>query len=122
MDRFRSYVGRHWQALLVVAFLTWRTWRGEFRSQPAMWVAVGFVVVGMLMNLVVMLLNRGMPVRATPEEISEEERADYHPISRSTRLAILSDWIPLGSLMMSPGDIVLFAGVAILLFDLFIGF
>lgn len=121
MGQFLIFVRRHWQAVLALCFFTWRLWRGEFSSRPAMWVAVGLAVVGLTMNLVVILINRGMPARVSHDEISEDEKLHYHPISQSTRLAVLSDWIPLGNLLISPGDIVLFVAVAILLLDAVVG-
>ena len=84
---------------LVSIFFLWRLWRGDFEFNLAMWIAVGLAVVGMLMNLAVILINRGMPAGVTPEEIPEDERPHYHPISQSTHLAILSDWIPVGNLL-----------------------
>jgi sugar lactone lactonase YvrE len=36
-----------------------------------MWVAVGLAVVGLTMNLVVILINRGMPARVSHDEISD---------------------------------------------------
>lgn len=112
----------HWQALFVSLFFMWRLWRGDFESNLAMWIVVGLVVVGMVMDLTVILINRGMPAGVTPEEIPEDERPHYHPISQSNRLAILSDWIPVGNLLISHGDIVLFIAVAILLVDATVGF
>ncbi len=122
MAQFLIYVRRHWQALLVSIFFMWRLRRGDFESNLAMWIAVGLAVVGMVMNLAVILINRGMPGGVTPEEIPYDERPHYHPISQSTRLAILSDWIPVGNLLVSPGDIVLFVAVSILLVEATVGF
>lgn len=118
MARFLTYARRRWQMLLVVLFLTWRLSRDEFGSRPVMWIAVSLAIVGLVMNLVVMLVNRGMPARVRLEEIPEDQRLDYHPIGPSTRLRFLSDWIPVGNLLISPGDIVLFLAIIILLFGL----
>ena len=71
MGQFLIFVRRHWQAVLALCFFTWRLWRGEFSSRPAMWVAVGLAVVGLTMNLVVILINRGMPARVSHDEISD---------------------------------------------------
>jgi hypothetical protein len=110
------------QALMVLAFLAWRLWRGDLSSNRAMWIAVVLAVIGLAMNLAVILINWGMPVRVTPEEIPEEKRPYYHSINPSTRLALLSDWIPLGNLLISPGDIVMFFAAALLLLEPFVGF
>lgn len=122
MAQILIYVGRHWQALLVSIFLICRLWRGDFNSSLAMWLAVGLTVAGITMNLTVILINRGMPAGVTSEEISDEERPHYHPISPNTRLVFLADWIPVGNLLLSPGDLVLLLAVAILLTEAFFGF
>ena len=69
----------------------------------------------MALNLIVIWMNGKMPAAVTPEEIAEEDQADYRPIDESTRLWVLSDWIPLGSWMISPGDVLLFIAAGILL-------
>ena len=114
MTRLLVSVRRHGQALAVLIFLTWHLWRDGVSSR--MWTAVGFSVIGLAMNLLVMLVNGGMPARVEPDQIPDEERPNYHPITPSTRFAWLSDWIPVGNLLISPGDIILFLAVGILLF------
>uniref|UniRef100_A0A7C2NYL0 Uncharacterized protein n=1 Tax=Schlesneria paludicola TaxID=360056 RepID=A0A7C2NYL0_9PLAN len=114
MSRLWIYTRRHWQALLVVLFLLWRMWRDGLQSGPALWLAAGLIVLGMALNLLVIFVNDGMPARVSAEEIGDDERLHYHPLSESTRLAVLSDWIPVGSLLVSPGDILLFVAAAIL--------
>jgi hypothetical protein len=34
------------------------------------------------MNFVVILINRGMPARVSHDEISEDEKLHYHPVSQ----------------------------------------
>lgn len=121
MAQFLIHVGRHWLAMLVSIFLVCRLWRGDFNSSLAMWFADGLTVAGITMNLAVILINRGMPADVTSDEISDEERPHYHPISPTTRLAFLADWIPVGDLLVSPGDIVLFVAIAILLIKALFG-
>ena len=77
-----------------------------------MWLAGGFAIVGMAMNLVVILVNGGMPAQVTVDDIPDEQRSHYHPISPTTHVAWLSDWIPVGSLLISPGDVSLLVAVA----------
>ena len=115
------YLRRHWQALLVLTYFAWMQWREGFSSQIGMWIAAGLAIVGMAMNLVVNIANGGMPAAVKPEEIPDSEQPHYHAIGQSTRLGFLSDWIPVGTLLMSPGDILLVIAVAILLIDPFVG-
>jgi Family of unknown function (DUF5317) len=87
-----------------------------------MWIAAGFAVVGLVMNLVVNLVNGGMPAQVTQDQIPDEARPHYQPISETTRLAWLSDWIPVGNLLMSPGDVALLIAVGLLLVGAYFGF
>lgn len=77
MAQFFIYVRRHWQALLVSIFFLRCLWRCDFESNLAMWIAVGLAVVGMVMNLAVILINRGMPAAVTSKEIADDERPHY---------------------------------------------
>ena len=82
MAQFLIYVRRHWQAMLVSIFFLWRLRRGDFEFNLAMWIAVGLAVVGMVMYLAVILINRGMPAGVTPEEIPE----DVRPCNRQSEI------------------------------------
>jgi len=121
MARLLIYFRRHWQALLVLVVFMWQLRRGDSNFNVAMWIAVGFAVAGMAMNLVVILVNRGMPAQVNLDAIPDADRPHYHPISQTTRLALLSDWIPLGNLLISPGDVALLVSVAILLVASLVG-
>ena len=63
------------------------------------------------MNVLVIILNDGMPARAKLNEIPEDERDQYKPIGASTRLSLLADWIPVRDLLISPGDVMIALGV-----------
>lgn len=114
MARFWIYARRHWQAGLVLVLCLWRLSRGDDRADGSMWLAVGLAAIGLALNLVVILANGGMPARIAVDEISDADRPHYHPIGPTTRLAWLSDWIPVGSLLISPGDVALLVAVGLL--------
>jgi hypothetical protein len=105
---------RHWPAILAIAYLTWRMSREGIRD-VTMWISAGLAVLGIVLNLVVILANGGMPAAVREDEIPDEEKPHYHPIGDTTRLAFFSDWIPVGNLMISPGDVLLLIAVVLLL-------
>jgi hypothetical protein len=70
------------------------------------------MLLGGLANVVVVILNRGvMPVRSNV--IQGRERLRYQPIHSGTRLWFLGDCIRLGPYYASPGDLLLYAGIAL---------
>jgi len=74
----------------------------------------GFALLflGGLANVVVVMLNRGfMPVRL--DVIDGEKALRYQPVHGATRLACLGDCIRLGAYYASPGDLLLYVGVAL---------
>jgi hypothetical protein len=74
--------------------------------------AFGLMLLGGLANVVVVILNRGvMPVRSNM--IEGRRRLSYQPIHSGTRLWFLGDCIRLGSYYASPGDVLLYAGIAL---------
>lgn len=120
MNRWRRVLIRNWTGLGVLALMTWHALRPQARGVDSLWMTLG--AVGVALNLLVILANDGMPVSASVEEISDEDRTRCHPITPSTRLAFLADWIPVGNHLLSPGDVLLLIGVAImLLYAAFLG-
>jgi hypothetical protein len=95
--------------MIVVATLRFEKDVGALR-----FLYVPLVGVGFLLNVLVIAANDGlMPVAAQWDEIPESSRDRCKPIDQGTRLRLLADWIPLGSLLISPGDVlVVVAGVA----------
>jgi len=67
------------------------------------------------LNLIVILANGGMPAAVREDDIPDEAKPHYRPVGDATRLAFLSDWIPVGNLMISPGDVLLLFAVILLL-------
>jgi Family of unknown function (DUF5317) len=110
-----AYCRRHLPALLAVAYMAWRMSQVDFRESVIAWICVGAVVLGMALNLLVILANGGMPAAVAEDEIPEESKPHYRPVSEKTKLALLSDWIPLGNLMISPGDVLLLLAVVVML-------
>lgn len=82
------------------------------------WKRAGMVLVaaGLLANLVVIAVNRGMPVKGLPPGAAAGRL--HHGLAASDRLVGLSDVIrlPLLSVTASPGDLVLALGVAVVMF------
>jgi hypothetical protein len=110
-----AYCRRHWPALLAIAYMAWQMSQNDFRESVIAWICVGAGVLGIALNLLVILVNGGMPAAVAEDEIPEESKPHYRPVSEKTRLAFLSDWIPLGNLMHSPGDVLLLLAVVVML-------
>ena len=98
------------------------------RRLPAVWL----VMVGLLMNLLVIGVNRGMPVSADALETADVS-ADgltgagtfkHHLMGPSDDLSFLGDVIgippPIG-VVLSIGDVLLYAGIAILVVAVMLG-
>ena len=75
--------------------------------------------IGLLMNVVVIALNGAMPVSQTAADIAGiEARLDsgisHEKMTEHSSLSFLADWIPIPRthLVLSPGDLVLGAGLA----------
>lgn len=93
---------------------------------------IAFLAIGALLNLIVIAANQGMPISAEAA-ISSGYSGDLDnlvirgkhivDVDGTARLRILSDWIPLGGhpSAASIGDLVLWAGIALLLQDLLLG-
>jgi hypothetical protein len=70
------------------------------------------VAVGVVLNLAVICANEGrMPART--EEIPSSHEGEYRIMDNRTRLWFLGDWIPVRDWLLSPGDVCLYAGLAI---------
>jgi hypothetical protein len=97
---------RHWPAYLVIVLGLAR----NLSSPEPSWLEVSLICLagaGVLMNGLAILLNGGMPVATSADQISAEERDFYHPIDEQTRLRWLADWIDVGTAWYSPGDFVI---------------
>ena len=101
--------------------MVWRLGREGFHENAVLWICTGLSALGIGLNLIVIFLNGGMPVALAPEEIDEEDRPYYHSIRESTRLRFLSDWIPVGDSMISPGDVLLWIAAGILVLRAILG-
>jgi Family of unknown function (DUF5317) len=110
-----AYFRRHWPALLAVTYMAGRMSRSEDRESVIAWICVGAGVLGMALNLLVILVNGGMPAAVAEDEIPEISKPHYRPVSENTKFAVLSDWIPLGNLLISPGDVLLLLAVTVIL-------
>ncbi len=76
--------------------------------------AFGLMLLGGLANVLVVILNRGvMPVKL--KVIEGRKRLNYEPIHSGTRLWFLGDCIRLGAYFVSPGDLLLYFGIAMTL-------
>lgn len=106
----RALVRRNWPALLMLGLFTTRLLQGA-KPWSAEVVCLGIAMLGLLMNVAVTIANGGMPVAASDEQISDDQRDLYHSINDRTRLRFLADWIDVGWAFYSPGDIVIDIGV-----------
>lgn len=102
---------KHWPAVIVLVLGLVRNLRGEQSSSLEL-VCISVAGAGVLMNLLVILLNGGMPVACAADQITEEELPHYRPIDPQTRLPFLADWIDVGWAFFSPGDFLICAGAA----------
>lgn len=85
---------------LVVLLLTWMQPRLEWRMP---------MLGGLGLNLLVVLVNEGMPVTA-----AAKDSAFYHPVSSRDALVVLADVVPAPfGWLVSLGDILLFVGLAV---------
>ena len=83
-------------------------------TEPRILVSYSLLGLGFFSNILVIVANKGhMPVSARPEELSKVTRDQTTPIDDDTRLRLLADWIPIGRLLVSPGDILLGIGVIV---------
>lgn len=74
---------------------------------------IALAAFGGTLNLVVICANGGrMPIRTGGRRPAS---AGYVAMTRRTRLPWLGDWMDIGRWLISPGDVCLFAGMAIAL-------
>jgi hypothetical protein len=101
-------------ALLGFLMADWR--------RPGVWV----LCVGMALNLLVVLLNGGMPIavgeRLGDVAVSVARSASFYQLAGpGTLLTLLGDVVPLGAgayqVLLSPGDALLAIGVAVFMVD-----
>jgi len=107
----------HW--LLPLGMLLWFGYSYMSRGWATHWIGIIGCLIGFLgaaMNAVAVVLNKGkMPVRT-----NEVPNCKIHPHSHTlmhqkTRLRFLCDWIDLGRIILSPGDVCLYIGLIIML-------
>lgn len=101
---------RNWPALVVMVLAVAHFLRTE-NPWTVETLCLGVAGLGVLMNVVVIVANGGMPASVTAEEIPEEQRASHRPIDSHTRLRFLADWIDMGWAYYSPGDVLVDLGV-----------
>lgn len=91
-------------ASLALILLAWRS---------ASFPGVALVAAGVAANVLVVLINGGMPVAA-----AIPEGAFYHAIGPADRLVFLADVVPApGRLMLSVGDILMMLGLLVAVFS-----
>ncbi|NND02342.1 MAG: DUF5317 domain-containing protein [Acidimicrobiia bacterium] len=88
------------------------------RSEPGMWIAG----IGLLMNLLVISLNNGMPVMEESIRLAGGGAdivfgAKHVPLVDSSRLPFLADVIPLPGSVISLGDVFLAVGLGVFIED-----
>ena len=106
-----TWMLRSWPAMLVLAFMTWRALRQAASDGWFEYACLSASCLGAALNILVVALNGGMPARATLDEIPDEARPMYHAIDKQSRCSWLADWIPIGTWLISPGDVLLAIGV-----------
>lgn len=74
------------------------------------------IATGLAANLLVIVVDGGMPVRDRPAAVALADQ--HHGLSRSDHLTFLADTIPVGAAgeTLSPGDVVLAVGAAVAAF------
>ena len=77
--------------------------------------AVLTLVIGSVLNLVEISLNKGMPIIGHTIAIGR-----YVPINQGTKLAFLADVIRVGNYILSVGDLFVFTGIFACLITLWI--
>ena len=79
-------------------------------------IGLALATLGVCANLFVIFANRGrMP--ANEDTIPPEMQGKYEIMDNQTKLAFLGDWISFRDWLISPGDLCLWIGLAIVLFD-----
>ena len=86
------------------------------RSSWLRFIGLVLAISGVCANLFVVWANRGrMP--AKEDMIPTELQDRYDTMHNNTKFSFLADWIPFREWIFSPGDLCLWFGVAIVLFD-----
>jgi Family of unknown function (DUF5317) len=99
-----------WVALLVAAVICTDF---SVKNGPSH-VALALILLGGALNLIAIRLNGGrMPVRVNV--IPPDYQQTHRPMDDRTRARVLGDWIAFRGNLLSPGDMSLFAGRAVLL-------
>jgi nitric oxide reductase large subunit len=107
-DYLRDWFRRNWQMPLIAAVGIWVAVMAGRTQNWLLGIAAVALAIGTAMNVLVMLANQGkMPV-FTDDELLDQP--DHHRWTAKTRLSWLSDWIQCGEWLLSPGDVVCYAG------------
>ncbi|HJZ91263.1 MAG TPA: DUF5317 family protein [Gemmataceae bacterium] len=84
-------------------------------TEPGAWpclVLAGLIGLGLSLNATAIALNDGfMPARAVA--IPPGCELKYRPMDAQTRVRLLGDWLPVGRLLVSPGDVCLVAAATL---------
>ena len=100
----------------VAAFLLYAFKMGAFTNSWTTFVSLGFISLGLVLNLTVIVLNRGfMPV--WEEAIPRDYKLSHKPLDSQTSVPFLGDWIPIAGGHCSPGDTCLVAALGIVILD-----
>lgn len=107
-------VFRNWRMLLVAIVATMLAFLSTSAGDWIRFLAVGLVAIGVVLNLIAICANGGrMPART--DDIPSAHEAEYQIMDSNTRLWLLGDWISVRDWLVSPGDVCLYAGLAITL-------
>ncbi len=91
---------------------------GSTRMGWLQYIGLAFATIGVCANLFVIWANRGrMPVK--DDTIPLEVQGRYGSMDNQTKFTFLADWIPFRDWLMSPGDLCLWFGLAVVFFDRF---
>jgi hypothetical protein len=87
-------------------------------SKYSLW-GMGLTLIGGALNALVRVLNNGMPVESTEYYSSLIKFGrELSQITSSTKLVFLGDVIPVGNLRLSLGDILIYEGLLLMVFNL----
>jgi len=108
-----------WRILVFLgfgAFLLYGFKTGAFTNSWTSFLSLGFLSLGLALNLMVIILNKGfMPVRA--ETIPRDYQTSHKPMDSQTCAQCLGDWIPFVRGYCSPGDVCLVVALVIGIID-----
>jgi len=107
---------QHWPLIHGLVVLAVLTISDSTRTGWLQHIGLAIASSGVCANLFVIWANRGrMPTK--DDTIPPEVRDKYEIMHNQTKLVFLGDWIPFRDWLISPGDLCLWFGLAIVLFD-----